>query len=91
MMKAEKTTEHSQQAHGRSTEELLIQSHGLLLNLQQCAVLLNRKSAESLRVAISGNTEIARLLAPAKIKIGRRVLFKASVLARILDNASSVL
>jgi hypothetical protein len=72
----------------RTTEDLLIQSHGILLNLQQCAALLNRKSGESLRVAISGNTEMARLLAPAKIKIGRRVLFKASVLAQILDNAS---
>jgi hypothetical protein len=91
MMKAEKTTDNVRPDHRRSTEEILIQNHGILLSLQQCAVLLNRKSAESLRVAISGNTEMARLLAPAKIKIGRRVLFKASVLARILDDASSAL
>ncbi|MFL6674980.1 MAG: hypothetical protein ACJ8LG_17010 [Massilia sp.] len=50
--------------HSRTTEDLLIQSHGVLLNLQQCAALLNRTSAESLRVAISSNTELARLLAP---------------------------
>lgn len=74
-----------------TTEELLIKRHGILLNLEQCAALLNRKSADSLRVAISGDTELARLLRPAKVKIGRRILFKASVLAQILDNASSAL
>jgi hypothetical protein len=87
-MKDEKAGAPSAQiSNSRTTEDLLIQSHGILLNLQQCAALLNRKSAESLRVAISGNSELGRLLAPAKIKIGRRVLFKASVLAHILDNA----
>lgn len=56
-MKAENASAlYAPQDHNRTTEDLLIQSHGILLNLQQCAALLNRKSAESLRVALSGNT-----------------------------------
>lgn len=73
-----------------TTEEILVQRFGVLLDLAQVAELLKRKSADSIRVAISGNTELAQQLRPAKVKIGRRVLFKASVLARILDDASSV-
>jgi len=73
-----------------TTEEILVQQFGVLLNLSQVAKLLNRSSADSVRVALNGNTDLARTLLPAKVKIGRRILFKASVLARILDDASPV-
>lgn len=69
-----------------TTEEMLVARFGVLLDLTQVAELLKRKSADSVRVAMSGNTDLARQLQPAKVKIGRRILFKASVLGQILDN-----
>ncbi|MCS0658865.1 DNA-binding protein [Massilia terrae] len=70
-----------------TTEDMLVERFGVLLDLAQVAELLKRKSADSVRVALSGNTDLARQLLPAKVKIGRRILFKASVLAKILDNS----
>lgn len=72
-----------------TTEEILVQQYGVLLTLQDCAKLLCR-SAEGLRMTISGDNELARKLRPAKVKIGRRVLFKASILGQILDDAAGV-
>ncbi|MGZ5199203.1 MAG: hypothetical protein ACXWC4_05475 [Telluria sp.] len=72
-----------------TTEEILVQRYGVLLTLQDCAKLLCR-SAEGLRVTLSSDNELARKLRPAKVKIGRRVLFKASVLGQILDDAAGV-
>jgi len=74
-----------------TTEEILVQRFGVLLDFAQVAELFKRKSADSVRVAMSGNTELARQLRPAKVKIGRRILFKASVLGQILDNSESQL
>ncbi len=71
-----------------TTEETLIQRYGVLLSLQDCADLFCR-SAEGLRVTLAGNNEFANRLRPAKVKIGRRVLFKASVIGQILDEASA--
>lgn len=72
-----------------TTEEMLVERFGVLLDFAQVAELFKRKSADSVRVAMSGNTELARQLRPAKVKIGRRILFKASVLGQILDSAES--
>ena len=69
-----------------TTEELLINQFGLFLNIQQTAKVLHR-SSEGLRVTLAGNSDLAQRLRTAKIKIGRRVLFKASVLGQILDAA----
>jgi hypothetical protein len=71
-----------------TTEETLIQRYGVLLSLRDCAELFCR-SAEGLRVTLAGNNEFANRLRPAKVKIGRRVLFKASVIGQILDEASA--
>jgi hypothetical protein len=71
-----------------STESMIIERYGILLSIDDCATLLNR-SAEGLRVTLSGDNEISRKLKPAKIKIGRRVLFRANCLAEYLDQAES--
>ena len=39
-----------------TTEEMLVARFGVLLDLTQVAELLKRKSADSVRVAMSGNT-----------------------------------
>lgn len=72
-----------------TTEEMLVERFGVLLDFGQVAELFKRRSADSVRVAMSGNTELARQLGPARVKIGRRILFKASVLGQILDSADS--
>ncbi|MFZ3288965.1 MAG: DNA-binding protein [Telluria sp.] len=69
-----------------TTEEYLVQRYGVLLSLKDCADLFCR-SSEGLRVTLTGNSEFSEKLKPAKIKIGRRILFKASVISKILDNA----
>jgi len=45
-----------------TTEEILVARFGVLLDLAQVAELLKRKSADSVRVAMSGNTDLARQL-----------------------------
>ena len=70
-----------------TTEETLIQRYGILLSLQDCAELFCR-SAEGLRVSLAGNNDFANKLRPARVKIGRRILFKASVISQILDGAA---
>ena len=67
-----------------TTESTIIKQYGILLSFKDCAALLGR-SSEGLRVTLSRDSELARKLKPAKIKIGRRVLFRASALAKLLD------
>lgn len=69
-----------------TTESIIIQQYGILLSFKDCAALLGR-SSEGLRVTLSRDSELARKLKPAKIKIGRRVLFRASALAKLLDES----
>jgi hypothetical protein len=69
-----------------TTTETLIQQYGVLLSMKDCASLFCR-SAEGLRVTLAGDSEFSRRLRPARVKIGRRVLFKASVIGQILDEA----
>lgn len=69
-----------------TTESTIIKQYGILLSFKDCAELLGR-SSEGLRVTLSRDSELARKLKPAKIKIGRRVLFRASALAKLLDEA----
>lgn len=68
------------------TEELLVSRYGVLLSLTDLAALLNR-SVDGLRITLSGNNELARQIRPAKVKLGRRVMFKAAELAKFLDGA----
>ncbi|AXW25113.1 DNA-binding protein [Ralstonia solanacearum] len=67
-------------------EEMLVSRYGVLLTLADCAALLNR-SADGLRILLYKDFEISHKLRAAKVKIGKRTLFKANELARILDEA----
>jgi hypothetical protein len=69
-----------------TTESTIIKQYGILLSFKDCAALLGR-SSEGFRVTLSRDSELARKLKPAKIKIGRRVLFRASALAKLLDES----
>lgn len=69
------------------TEQILIERFGVLLSLEQCAQLLDR-SVEGLRVTLCGNNELADKMRPAKVKLGRRVMFKATELAKLLDGGT---
>jgi hypothetical protein len=68
-----------------TTEQTLTDRYGVLLNMKQLAELFDR-SPEGLRVTLRGNADVAKRLREARIKIGRRVHFKATVLAEILDS-----
>ncbi|MDE3736403.1 DNA-binding protein [Pseudomonas resinovorans] len=65
---------------------LLAQFNSPLLTLEQVAQIFDR-SPEGLRITLSGDNELARRLRPAKMKIGRRVLFRVTELARFIDEA----
>ena len=70
-----------------STEQLILDHYNSpLLSLAQVAHILNR-SPQGSRVTLSGDNEIARKLGPAKKRIGKRVLFCVSDLARFIDEA----
>lgn len=69
------------------TETLLLQQFNTpLLTLAQVAQILDR-SPNGLRITLSGDNEFARKLRPARMKIGRRVLFKVTELAKFIDEA----
>ncbi len=70
---------------GVTTEVQLIERYGILLSLDDLAEVLKR-SRNGLRIALHGNSEFARTWYPAKKKIGRRVYFRASDVARLIDD-----
>ena len=65
-----------------STEENIIQRYGALLTLSQVAELLHR-IPEGLRVTLILDNDVSRKLLPARVKIGRRVLFKTAAVAHL--------
>lgn len=69
-----------------TTEEMLLKQYGVLLSLKDCAHLLGR-SVEGLRVTLCRSNTIAEKFNKAKIKFGRRVMFKTSDVAKIIDES----
>tara|TARA_R110000796_G_scaffold141183_5_gene257437 strand:+ start:27937 stop:28155 length:219 start_codon:yes stop_codon:yes gene_type:complete len=71
-----------------TTAEFLLNKFGgsPLLSLPQVAEILHR-SPEGLRITLSGDNELARKLRPNKKKIGRRVYFKVTDIADLIDGA----
>lgn len=72
-------------AQRTKTEELLIERYGILLSLDELSEVLKR-SRDGVRVAMLGNSEFARIWGPLKRKIGRRVYFRASDVAGVIDD-----
>ncbi|MBN9329542.1 MAG: plasmid-related protein [Comamonas sp. SCN 67-35] len=64
-------------------EEALTGQYGPLLSMAQLAKVLDR-SAEGLRVSLRNDTEWARQLNAAKMKLGRRVYFRTAEIAKFL-------
>lgn len=64
-------------------EEALTGQYGPLLSIAQLAKVLDR-SAEGLRVSLRNDTEWARQLNAAKMKLGRRVYFRTAEIAKFL-------
>ncbi|QKD44480.1 DNA-binding protein [Alicycliphilus denitrificans] len=67
-------------------EEALTGQYGPLLSMAQLAKVLDR-SAEGLRVSLRNDTEWARQLNAAKMKLGRRVYFRTAEIAKFLGGA----
>ncbi|MBD8494657.1 DNA-binding protein [Pseudomonas sp. S3E17] len=59
--------------------------HGApLLSIEQLAEILLR-SKDGLRLSLCGDNEVSRKFLPCKVKIGRRVYFRTSEVAKALD------
>lgn len=70
-----------------ATEEQLIERYGILLSLEELSEVLKR-SRDGVRVAMLGSSEFAQTWSPLKRKIGRRVYFRASDVAQVIDEFS---
>jgi hypothetical protein len=67
-----------------TTENFLLQKYGPLMSLCQLADLLSR-SVNGLRLSLANDGEMSKKFNPARKKIGRRVYFKAALVAAVLD------
>lgn len=72
-----------------TTEESLYHHYGgsPLLSFTQVAEILHR-SPEGLRITLRTNCDLANKLKPNRLKIGRRVYFKVSDIANLIDEAT---
>lgn len=68
------------------TEEVLLACYqgSPLFSLTQLAEVLDRSPA-GLCISLSGNGELAQMLRPGRIKIGRRLYYHVSVVAQVID------
>ncbi|MGG5149173.1 DNA-binding protein [Alcaligenes aquatilis] len=69
-----------------TTEEQLIERYGPLLSLIDLSELLKR-SPDGLRISLRSQSEFAEQWNVARRKVGRRVYFRASVVADLIDAA----
>lgn len=71
-----------------STEELILSRYNgaPLLSLEQLAELLHR-SKDGLRITLSSDSDLSRRIRPCRIKIGRRMYFKTTEVARLIDES----
>ena len=67
-----------------TTEEQLIERYGILLSIADLSDVLKR-SPDGLRLSLRSDTAFAHKWNSARVKIGRRVYFRASDIARLID------
>lgn len=67
-----------------STEQILIDLYGPLLSLEQLAEVLKR-SKDGLRLTIRGNSQFAKQMQSARVRLGRRIYFHSALIGRIFD------
>ncbi len=59
-----------------------------LLSLDQLAGVLHR-SPDGLRLSLASDTDVSRMFSPYRRKIGRRVYFEVSGVAKVIDSATA--
>jgi hypothetical protein len=69
-----------------TTEDVLISQYGPLMSVAQLAKVLDR-SAEGLRISLRTESDWSQPINNARLKVGRRVYFRTSEIARILTVA----
>lgn len=68
------------------TARILIERYGVLLTYAQLAEVLGRRSADGLRISLSRpHDEWLRRINDAKVRFGRRVMFRSSDIAQLID------
>lgn len=70
-------------------EDTLLQRFGPLLSIAQLATVLDR-SPDGLRVSLRATNEWAQGINKARLKIGRRVYFRTSQIAQLIDEQFSM-
>ena len=65
-------------------EEVLVKQYGPLLSLDQLATILDR-SPQGLRISLRSSDEWVRRINAARLQLGRRVYFRTSEIANVLD------
>jgi hypothetical protein len=69
-----------------TTEEQLLERYGPLLSLVELSTVLKR-SPDGLRIALRSQTEFATKWNAARRKVGRRVYFRATDVAGLIDQS----
>jgi hypothetical protein len=70
-----------------TTEQYLLEKYGMLLTLKQLAETLKR-SADGLRISLGRSSAFSLAVNATKVRLGRRVYFRASDVARLIDGSS---
>jgi hypothetical protein len=65
-------------------EEALVKQYGLLLSLTELAKILDR-SREGLRISLRSSDEWVKQINATRLRLGRRVYFRTSEIANVLD------
>lgn len=66
------------------TEEILLKNYGPLITINELATVLSR-SAEGLRQSLRHESEWAKRVNSARVKIGKRIYFRTSEIATVFD------
>jgi hypothetical protein len=65
-------------------EEVLVKQYGPLLSLAELAMILDR-SPDGLRISLRSSGEWVSRINAARLRLGRRVYFRTSEIANVLD------
>lgn len=66
-------------------EEILVQQYGALMTVDDLAAFL-RRSPTSLRLSLRSNDDFFLRINDTRLKIGRRIYFRTSQLAQVIED-----
>lgn len=72
----------------KTTVDYLQEKYGPLMSMEALAAIFDR-SKEGLRVSLNSSSDFADAINAAKRKCGRRVYFKSTEIAKIIDGGES--